>query len=168
MWHQIANYRTVWRQQHIFQTAWGQWMANTSASKNHIVRVQSSLIINIFSVVLMAVVNAEYCFTSVDIGSYGSSSDSYVFERSNFGKKLNQGKLNIPPNQPLPNDGTGVPIPFIFVADEAYVLTDHIQCPYERWNLTRENFFYNYRLTRARRMVECAFVPTNGEYFIEH
>jgi len=109
-----------------------------------------------FSVVLMAVVDAEYCFTSVDIGSYGSASDSHVFERSNFGKKLNQGKLNIPPNQPLPNDDTGVPMSFIFVADEAFA-DDHIQRPFGRRNSTIEKKIYKYRLTRARRMVECAF-----------
>jgi len=45
---------------------------------------------NFFSVVLMAVVDAEYCFTSV----YGSASDSHVFERSNFGKKTKR-RLNL-------------------------------------------------------------------------
>jgi hypothetical protein len=41
---------------------------------------------NFFSVVLMAVVDADYCFISVDIGSHGSASDSHVFQRSYFGK----------------------------------------------------------------------------------
>jgi len=99
-----------------------------------------------FSVILMAVVDVEYCFTSVDIGSYGSASDSHVFERSNFGKKLNQGKLNIPPNQSLPNDDTGVPMPFIFVADEAFALSDHVQRPFGRRNLTIEKKIYNGRV----------------------
>lgn len=121
-----------------------------------------------FSVVLMAVVDAEYCFTSVDIGSYGSASDSHVFERSNFGKKLNQEKLNIPPNQPLPNDDTGVSMPFIFVADEAFALSDHVQRPFGRRNLTIEKKIYNYRLTRARRMVECAFGIMSNKWRILH
>jgi len=35
---------------------------------------------NIFSTVLMAVANADYCFISVEFGAYGSSSDSNVFK----------------------------------------------------------------------------------------
>lgn len=52
-----------------------------------------------FSVILMAVVDADYCFISVDIGSYGSVSDSNVFQHSNFGLKLEMGQLHVPENR---------------------------------------------------------------------
>lgn len=110
-------------------------------------------------------VDAEYCFISVDIGSYGSASDSHVFQRSNFGRRLDQGQLNLPPNQPLPNDDTGPPMPFVFFADKAhtlFALTEHVQWPFGRRNLSIGKRIYNYWLTRVRRMVECAFsIMTN-------
>jgi len=85
IWHQIADKFAA-------TTHFPNCLEAIDGKHIHIQKPYSTgsefLIINIFfSVVLMAVVDAEYCFTSVDIGSYGSASDSYVFERSNFGKK---------------------------------------------------------------------------------
>ena len=40
-----------------------------------------------FSMVLMAWVDSDYKFVFVDIGSYGSSSDSNIFKNSNMGGK---------------------------------------------------------------------------------
>ncbi|XP_040187301.1 protein ANTAGONIST OF LIKE HETEROCHROMATIN PROTEIN 1-like [Rana temporaria] len=39
-----------------------------------------------FSIVLLAVVDADYKFLYVDIGAFGSSADSGVFQHSKFGK----------------------------------------------------------------------------------
>jgi hypothetical protein len=39
-----------------------------------------------FSTVLKVVADADYCFISVEVGAYGSSSDSNVFKNSTFGK----------------------------------------------------------------------------------
>ena len=48
------------------------------------------------SIVLMAVVNANYHFTLVDIGDVGRQSDGGVFSASNLGFAMNNGKLPIP------------------------------------------------------------------------
>jgi hypothetical protein len=37
-----------------------------------------------FSIVLMAVADADYYFTAIDVGSYGCVGDSYVYKKSNF------------------------------------------------------------------------------------
>jgi hypothetical protein len=47
---------------------------------------------NYFSLILVGVVDANYCFTCVDIGAFGRASDSHVFQKSNFGQKLEKGQ----------------------------------------------------------------------------
>ena len=49
-----------------------------------------------FSIVLIAVADASYMFTFVDVGDYSRQSDSSVFGNFNFGQALNDGLLNIP------------------------------------------------------------------------
>ena len=45
----------------------------------------------------------------------------------------------------------------MLVADDAFPLRENIQKPYAQKGLTREKRLYNYRLSRARRIVENAF-----------
>lgn len=109
-----------------------------------------------FSVVLMAVVDADYKFIYVDIGSFGSNADSAVFQHSKFGKRLAYNELDLPDNRPLP--GTeGPEMPFVFVADDAFAIHEHLMKPYSLRNLDTRKRIFNYRLCRARRLVECAF-----------
>lgn len=49
-----------------------------------------------FSVILMAVVDADYCFINIDVGAYGRKGCSYVFKECPFGKKLYSNQLNLP------------------------------------------------------------------------
>ena len=49
-----------------------------------------------FSMVLLAVSDANYCFTMFDLGQYGSNNDSGVLMNSELNKKLEQGALSIP------------------------------------------------------------------------
>ena len=53
------------------------------------------------STVLLALVDAEYKFLAVDVGSYGKNNDGNVFFKSVIGeKKLETGTLNVPPSTP--------------------------------------------------------------------
>ena len=54
-----------------------------------------------FSVVLLALADAEYRFSVIDVGSYGSNSDGGIFAQSPLGKGLVKGKLTIPPPKAL-------------------------------------------------------------------
>lgn len=103
----------------------------------------------------MAAVDAQYCFTFVDIGALGSESDGGVFGRSLFGKSLRNGTLNLPDNTCLP--GTEVLSPYTFIADEAFPLCENLMRPFPGRELTIERRVYNYRHCRARRVVENAF-----------
>jgi len=106
---------------------------------------------NFSSTALMAVVDADYCFISVEVGAYGSSSDSNVFQKSTFGKLLGSNKLNIPDPRVLPSDAEGLSMPFVLLGDEAFALSEHVLRPYPNKKLTFLKLIYNYRLSRAGR-----------------
>lgn len=117
------------------------------------------------SIVLLAVVGADYRFICVDIGQYGSISDGGVFKESAIGKLLTRGQLQFPDPEPLPDDPTGNCTPFFLVADDAFPLRIDILKPYSQrlkpWERLKQVIFemrvFNYRLSRARMVVECAF-----------
>jgi len=110
-----------------------------------------------FSIVLMAVVDADYKFVAVDIGDFGSNSDGGVFRRSQLGRQLQKCEWHLPEQRPLPNDVTGKALPCVLVGDEAFPLGTHLLRPYPGRGLTEDKRIFNYRLSRARRVVENAF-----------
>ncbi|XP_071051076.1 uncharacterized protein [Onthophagus taurus] len=119
-----------------------------------------------FSTVLLGVADSDYCFTSIEVGAYGSASDSNIFKKSKFGSLLEKGQLNIPGPTLLPNEETGTVMPFIILGDEAFATSEHILRPYPSKNLSVTKRVFNYRLSRARRMVECSFGILAGKWRI--
>ena len=105
------------------------------------------------SIVLMAVVNADYEFTLVDIGEAGRQSDGGVFANSDLGYAMNNDLLNFPD----PRDMGGKLYPYVFVGDEAFSLKTFLVKPYSRSCIGLKERIYNYRLSRARRIVENVF-----------
>ncbi|GFR59468.1 hypothetical protein ElyMa_005386300 [Elysia marginata] len=69
---------------------------------------------------------------------------------------LEEGKLNIPTSEFKVNT-TRRTIPFMIVGDEAFPLKTYLLKPYAAKTLDQEKRIYNYRHSRARRTVECAF-----------
>ncbi|KAJ8977827.1 hypothetical protein NQ317_011911 [Molorchus minor] len=78
-----------------------------------------------------------------------------IFSVSNIYKRLQTSTFNMPKDEVLPQ--TDVYAPYVLVGDEAYPLKRYLLKPYPRQNLTDEQRIFNYRLSRARRCVECAF-----------
>ena len=70
--------------------------------------------IKTFSVVLLALVDANYEFTIIDVGGCSKSSDGGLFTKSILGKSLEAKTRNIPDSKPLPNSEE--PLPFVIVA----------------------------------------------------
>jgi len=116
----------------------------------------------------MAVADADYCFISAEVGAHVLSSDSSVFKNSTFGKLLESNKLNIPDTRVLPSDAEGLSMPFVLVGDEAFALSEHVLWPYPNKKLTFLKGIYNYRLSRARRIVECTFGILANKWRIFH
>lgn len=109
-----------------------------------------------FSIVLMVTVDAHYRFTTIDVGSQGRFSDGNIFSTSALWEKMLNHTLHIPaPIILLPIEE---PMPFVFVGDEAFPLSENLMRPYPKRSAdTYENKVFNYRLSRARQTVECAF-----------
>lgn len=112
--------------------------------------------LSFFSIVLLAVVDAEGLFTVISVGDCGRNGDGGVLRNSQLGKLLRDNKLNIPSPTPLPGKD-GPCIPFYFVAEEAFPLSNNIMRPYPSRGLNNNRRIFNYRLSRARKIVECAF-----------
>ena len=71
-----------------------------------------------YSIVLMAVADANYKFTMVDVGAYGKDSDGGVFWNTRIHTELENGRLKLPISRRLPN--SEIIAPFVFVGDEAF------------------------------------------------
>ena len=114
------------------------------------------------SIVLMAICNAKYEFTMVDIGDSGRQSDGSVYNNSQLGYAIEQNLIDIPDPHVLPNSERK--LPFVFVADDAFGLKTFMMKPYPFQNLSLTQRVFNYRLSRARRIIENAFGITASRF----
>lgn len=106
--------------------------------------------------VLLATVDGSYRFIMCDFGTNGRVSDGGVLKNTSFFNKLKRGQLNIPPEEIVGN--TSTTLPYVFVADDAFQLRVDMIKPFRLASLTDDDTkIYNYRLSRARRIVENAF-----------
>lgn len=107
------------------------------------------------SIVLLGLVDAQCRFIYVDVGSNGSCSDAGIFLQTDLRASLLNGTLGLPQPEPLP--GGDAPVPYFFVGDDAFPLSSWMMKPYPHRGLTHEKRIFNYRVSRARRVVENAF-----------
>lgn len=117
-----------------------------------------------FSIVLQAVADSNCRFIFIDTGAFGKQSDGGIFRESTLYQHLVAGSLNIPADCNLPNSNKR--LPYVLLGDEAYPLLKHLLKPFPRNNLDAEKTIFNYRLSRARRVVECAFGILAGKWRI--
>ena len=109
-----------------------------------------------FSIVLMAVCDANYCFTLFDIGSYGSNNDSGILANSEMGMRFEVKDFNLPQDKDL-EECPYKPLPYFLLGDEIFPLKPWLMRPFPGNNLSEENRIYNYRHSRARRTIENTF-----------
>ncbi|KAL8586901.1 hypothetical protein ACOMHN_051006 [Nucella lapillus] len=111
-----------------------------------------------FSIPMLALVDADYRFLWLDAGGQGHMSDAQIFLQTDLHAAVVDNTINRPPPCPLtqhPEDTQD--IPYFIVADDAFALKDYCMKPFSRRTMSDREKVFNYRLSRARRVVENAF-----------
>lgn len=87
----------------------------------------------------------------------GRFSDGSIFSSCGLERKIIEGSLQLPSPTELINFKHT--LPYVFAGDEAFPLMVNLMRPYQRRIVTGnyENKVFDYRLSRARQTVECAF-----------
>ena len=107
------------------------------------------------SIVLLALVDADYKFIWADIGANGAASDAQIFGDSELKEAIENGTIGFPVADHLPNDDQDTP--YFIIGDDAFALRTWLMKPFGGRNLQLPERIFNYRLSRARRIVENAF-----------
>ena len=72
-----------------------------------------------------------------------------------MGEKFYQGKMNLPRQRRISLSRPA--LPYVLVADEAFQLTPFLMRPFPGRNIEQSLSIFNYRLSRARRVIENSF-----------
>ena len=107
------------------------------------------------SIVLLAVADSEGRFLYMDVGANGSASDGGIFQVTTLREALEKGVAALPGPEALPGDDH--PVPYFLLGDAAFPMKTWLQKPYPERGLDPPSRNFNYRLSRARRIVENAF-----------
>jgi hypothetical protein len=108
-----------------------------------------------FSIILMALVDADYRFIWVEVGANGASSDAQIFNSCELKEAILDDSIDFPaPEHIVEGDQN---LPYFLIGDDAFALRTWMMKPYSVRGLSREQRIFNYRLSRARRVVENAF-----------
>jgi hypothetical protein len=124
----------------------GFWISKTMVTCNYK---------GFFSIILMALVDADYCFIWVEVGANGASSDAQIFNSCELKEAILDGSIDFRAPEPIVEGDQDVP--YFFIGDDAFALRTWMMKPYSVRGLSREQRIFNYRLSRAGRVVENAF-----------
>ena len=108
-----------------------------------------------FSIVMLALVDGDYRFLWVDAGTNGACSDAQIWNDCELKEMIEDQQLGLPDPEPVVEGERA--LPYFIVGDDAFALTTYLQKPFSKRRLTKEERIFNYRLSRARRIVENAF-----------
>ncbi|KAG6927814.1 hypothetical protein G0U57_009276, partial [Chelydra serpentina] len=112
-----------------------------------------------FSMVLQALVDHKGRFTNINVGWPGKVHDARVFKNSGLFRRLQQG-VYFPDCKITVGD---VEMPTVILGDPAYPLMPWLMKPYTG-ALDTEKELFNYRLSKCRMVVECAFGRLKGRW----
>ena len=152
-WREVANgFSSRWNYHHCIGAIDGKHVAIKKPRKSGTVYYNYK---GFYSIVLLGIVDGDYKFLWVNVGAPGSVSDAGVFNNSTFEPDLREGRLMLPPPDHLPNDNQDTP--YFLVGDDAFALRMTMMKPYSHRFLSHDERIFNYRTSRARRVVENTF-----------
>ncbi|CAM4607227.1 unnamed protein product [Lepidochelys kempii] len=105
-----------------------------------------------FSIVLQALVDHKGRFTNTNVGWPGKVHDTRIFRNSGLFQQLQEG-IYFPDQKITVGD---VEMPIVILGDPAYPLMPWLMKPYPG-SLDSSQELFNYRLSKCRMVVECAF-----------
>ena len=88
-------------------------------------------------------------------GRNGCCSDAQIFNDCQLKQSLVDGTVGFPDADLLPGDDRDMP--YFIVAVDAFALRPWLMKPFSCRNLNNQQHIFNYRLSRARRVVESVF-----------
>ena len=115
---------------------------------------------NFYSIVLMGMVDAKYRFIWASCGFPGNSHDSIIFQATDLFQSITEGDTipNIAKNE------NGVMISPLILGDSAFPFRKWLMKPFTNAVLSREERYFNYRLSRARMVTEGAYGRLKGRW----
>ena len=114
-----------------------------------------------YSMLVQAVVDPDYLFTDLNIGWPGSVHDARVFCHSQLYEQAQSGDILSSTHS---KTICGVSVPPYLIGDAAYPLKTRLMKPFPDRGLSDDRKRYNYRMSRARMVVENAFGRLKGRW----
>ncbi|KAK8762970.1 hypothetical protein V5799_034421 [Amblyomma americanum] len=109
-----------------------------------------------FSIILFAVVDANCRFIYTDVGAPGSQGDAGVWQTTPLQKNITNETAGLPDGVKVASS-PDIVVPPVLVGDDAFPIGRNLMKPFSDKKLTEDKKIFNYRLSRARRVVENAF-----------
>ncbi|XP_055921572.1 putative nuclease HARBI1 [Eupeodes corollae] len=106
------------------------------------------------SIILLAMCDARYKFTFIDVGCNGRLSDGGVLNRSDLCTILSNPSRYFPPDAVI---GRERKLPYSIIGDDAFPLQKHILKPYSYTSTEKQKKTFNFRLSHARQCIEHSF-----------
>ena len=98
----------------------------------------------------------------------GACSDAQMYNDSELREAAEDDTIGFPDAEPLPNDTQDVP--YFFIGEDVFALRTTMMKPYSHRTLDKEERIFDYRLSRARRVVEksSCFMSQRHGLFLNH
>ena len=119
---------------------------------------------NFYSVILLALVDAKYRFIWAALGAPGNTHDFTYFQSTRLWENITEERV-LPEKFQFIGD---VHVPPMILGDGTFPMKSWVCKPYGDAVLTEKKRYFNYCLSRARMVSECAFGKLKSRFRVLH